>query len=153
MDCSVTARPKGVTLLELIFALFLFATLVPLFVGLWSSHHRAVKKNAEVIVGNNICQLILEQAIAAGYSGVDAVAATPLADRTLSLRTTITDSSKTPSSTWSQDKSYIWTMTVTDSSTDSSLMADEKLVTVEVAWEMGERTETTTAATLLVNTP
>lgn len=142
------------TLLELILALFLFATLVPLFVGLWSTHHRAVEKSAGVVLGNNICHLILEQAVAAGYSGVDSLAATTLADRTLSLQTSITDSSTSPPSSWSTSKDYVWSMTVTSGpSTTPALRSGEKLVSVRVEWTERGRNQTVQASTLLVDNP
>ena len=74
MDGQINRR-SGLTLLEVVFAMFLFATLVPLFVGIWIKHHRAVEKSAGVIAATNICQLILEQAMEAGYDGVDGMAA------------------------------------------------------------------------------
>ena len=154
MDGSVKHSPKGMTLLELILALFLFATLVPLFVGLWSTHHRAVEKSASVVLGNNICHLILEQAMAAGYSGVDSLAATTLADRTLSLQTTTTDSSTVPPSSWSNSKDYVWSMSVTAGpSTTPSLRSGEKLVNVKVEWTERSQKQTVQASTLLVDTP
>jgi type II secretory pathway pseudopilin PulG len=153
MDCQVASSSRGITLLELIFALFLFASLVPLFVGIWSKHHRAVQKSAGVLAATNICQLILEQSMEAGYDGVDAMAATTLADRTITLRTTITDSSVGPSSTRSFDKDFVWTMTVDTPSTEPTLQAGEKLVTVEIQWEERGDTHKNQASTLLVQSP
>ena len=154
MDGPVKHNRQGMTLLELILALFLFATLVPLFVGLWSTHHRAVEKSAGVVLGNNICHLILEQAMAAGYSGVDTLAATTLADRTLSLKTSITDSSSTPPSSWSTSKDYVWVMTVASGpSTSPALRNGEKLVNVRVEWTERGQKQNVQASTLLVDTP
>lgn len=134
-------------------ALFLFATLVPLFVGLWRMHHQAVQRNIGVIAGTNVCQLILEQAIASGFDGVDAMAATALADRTLALRTTLEDARTSPPTIRTQSRDYVWTLTIDDSSTDPALMTDEKLVRVSVNWQEGEETRTTSATTILVRNP
>ena len=131
MDGQINRR-SGLTLLEVVFAMFLFATLVPLFVGIWIKHHRAVEKSAGVIAATNICQLILEQAMEAGYDGVDGMAATTLADRTLTLRTTITDDVTGTSSTHSSDKSFVWSLTVDTPTTEPSLRTGEKLITVEI---------------------
>lgn len=141
------------TLLELLMALFLFATLVPLFAGLWSTHHRAVRKSLNVVAATNICNLILEQAVGAGYAGVDAMAATTLADRTLTLRTTTVDSSQGAPTTNLQDETYIWNMTVQGPADDPSIRVGEKLVRVEVEWEERGATQQVDASTLLVTSP
>jgi hypothetical protein len=146
-------RRSGLTLLEVVFAMFLFATLVPLFVGIWVKHHRAVEKSAGVIAATNICQLILEQAMEAGYDGVDGMAATTLADRTLTLRTTITDDVTGTSSTHSSDKSFVWSLTVDTPTTEPSLRTGEKLITVEIEWEERGKTLTNRASTLVVEGP
>jgi hypothetical protein len=141
------------TLLEVVFAMFLFATLVPLFVGIWIKHHRAVEKSAGVIAATNICQLILEQAMEAGYDGVDAMAATAPADRTITLRTTISDETTGTPSTHSSDKSFVWSLTVDTPTTESSLRNGEKLITVEIQWEERGQTLTNRASTLVVEGP
>ncbi len=133
--------------------MFLFATLVPLFVGIWIKHHRAVEKSAGVIAATNICQLILEQAMEAGYDGVDGMAATTLADRTLTLRTTITDGATGTPSTHSSDKNFVWSLTVDTRATEPSLRDGEKLITVEIEWEERGQTLTTRASTLVVEGP
>ena len=152
MDGQINRR-SGLTLLEVVFAMFLFATLVPLFVGIWIKHHRAVEKSAGVIAATNICQLILEQAMEAGYDGVDGMAATTLADRTLTLRTTITDDVTGTSSTHSSDKSFVWSLTVDTPTTEPSLRTGEKLITVEIEWEERGKPPTKRAATLVVEGP
>ena len=89
----------------------------------------------------------------AGYDGVDGMAATTLADRTLTLRTTITDDGTGTPSTHSSDKSFVWSLTVDTPTTEPSLRTGEKLITVEIEWEERGKTLTNRASTLVVEGP
>jgi hypothetical protein len=89
----------------------------------------------------------------AGYDGVDAMAATAPADRTITLRTTISDETTGTPSTHSSDKSFVWSLTVDTPTTESSLRNGEKLITVEIQWEERGQTLTNRASTLVVEGP
>jgi hypothetical protein len=144
---------SGLTLLELILALFLFASIVPLFAGIWTLHHRSVKKNIGVIAGNHICHLVLEQTMAVGYDGVNALSETPLADRTMSLATTTIDNSGSVPVEREVSKDYVWSITVETPAEEPTLMAGEKLITVDVTWEDERKVGRAQLSTLLAAGP
>lgn len=132
----------------MILALFLFMLLVPLFGGMWPMHKQAVNKNRAALGANHICRQILERAITAGFNNVDDLETVPLADRTITLKTTREDKSGGSSEV---SKDFVWTVEVKNSSEEPSLLAKEKLVEVEVAWMEKGEPKLVTMSTLLAD--
>lgn len=139
----------GLSLLEMVMALFLFSLLVPLFAGIWPIHRQAVNQNRAALSANHICRQVLEDATTSGYSGVDMFESVPAADRTIILTTTREEDGVPRSTT--QD--FVWSVEVKDPGEEPSLLPGEKLVQVKVEWV--ERTESKSfeMATILVEAP
>lgn len=145
MDCRLANRGgesgtnsgrRGITLLEMVLALFLFAIIVPLFAGIWPIHKRAVSQSHAAVCGNHICRKVLEDSISAGYDGVDALEAAPLADRTIQL---VTEREDNDGNVTTQSQTFVWTLDVRTPAEEPTLLTGEKLVVAEVDWtEQGE---------------
>ena len=105
------------------------------------------------MAGNRICHLVLEQAIASGYDGVDVMVGTALSDRTITLARRMEDMSTGVPSESQASIDYVWNIVVKTAAEESALLAGEKLVEVEVEWAIGNRPERVKMSTLMVDTP
>lgn len=119
-------RRRGLTLVEVIVALFVFATLMPLFVAIWPINKRAVTKSQSELAGRSLCKLVLDDAIGAGFDGVDAMTAVALADRTVTLKRSHAGVETT------QD--FVWEIATQTQATLPALEVDEKWVRATVSW-------------------
>lgn len=128
--------PKGMTLLELILALFLFITVVPLFAAMWPINHRAVNQSRAHLGASHICRQVLDEAISLGYQEVETLTTRPEPDRTIALTETHEDH-RTGEPVISRQTNSIFVWEVTTGTT--GLMEGEKLVRALVRWnEAGE---------------
>lgn len=140
---------SGLTLLEMVLALFLFAILVPLFAGIWPIHKRAVNQNQASLCGNHICRQVLEDSVSAGYDGVDSLETTALIDRTISLVTEKSENGVTQTRT----TQFVWSVDVKTDADEPSLASGEKLVNARVDWEDGGQPKAYEMSTILVENP
>ncbi len=137
---------RGMTLLEVILALFLFITVVPLFAAMWPINHRAVNQSRSLLGASHICRQVLDEAISLGYHEVETLAARPEADRTITLTETLEDHRTTTPVVSKQTNSvFEWEVTTT---TDG-LMEGEKLVRSQVRWNEAGEERTLEMSTLL----
>lgn len=143
-------RQRGFSLLEMILALFLFAMLVPLFAGVWPIHKRAVSQNRAALSANHICRQVLDEAISSGYTGVDSMETSPLADRTITL---VVEREDKQGHVSTQTQDFVWKVKVEDDSENSDVFPGEKLVTAEVEWTELSKTRHFSMSTLMVDSP
>lgn len=61
---------RGVTLLEVIFAAFIFAGLVTALSAMWVIHAQSQKQTGMVLVAADLAELAMNRALAQGYHGV-----------------------------------------------------------------------------------
>lgn len=140
----------GFNLLELIVALFLFIIIVPLFASLWPIHHRAVNQSKAQLGASHICRIVLEDAISAGFDGVEALKVLPVADRTITLNETVEDQRTVPPKPpVTKSSEFVWTI----NTTTSGLMAGEKLITAQVDWTESGEAKSLEMTTLLAEDP
>lgn len=66
-DIAVKYRARGLSLLEIIFASFIFASLVTLLSGIWVLHARAQRQTGLMLVASDLADLEMNRALAAGY--------------------------------------------------------------------------------------
>ena len=65
-------RTRGVTLLEVIFAAFIFAGLVTTLSAIWAIQARSQKQTGMALVAADLADLAMNRALAQGYYGVTA---------------------------------------------------------------------------------
>lgn len=146
----VKARIRcGLTLLEMIMAIFLFAIMVPLLLSSWPIHKEAVNLSRGSLCASHICRQVLEDALTTGYDGVDSLATRPLPDRTVELKTeTIISGQSTVTS-----REFVWVVNVESKATNSALLDGEKLVQVSVNWEENGEAKKIEVSTLVAEEP
>ena len=141
---------SGLTLLEMVLAIFLFAMLVPLFAGVWPAHKRAVSQSRGAMCANHICRQVLEEAISSGYTGVDNLEVAPLSDRTITL---VVEREDNQGNVNSQSQDFVWQVVVEDDTENASVLSGEKLVTARIEWVEQSRSRHFSMSTLLVDVP
>ena len=71
MWCSVRPRARrGVTLLEIVFASFIFAGLVTVLSGIWVMHARAQRQTGQYLVAADLADMEMSRALAQGYNDI-----------------------------------------------------------------------------------
>lgn len=71
-DIAVKHQARGLSLLEIVFASFIFASLVTLLSGIWVLHARAQRQTGLMLVAGDLADLEMNRALATGYHDIQA---------------------------------------------------------------------------------
>lgn len=64
---TVNHRRRGLSLLEVVFAAFIFSSLVTMLSGIWVYHARAQRQTGLLLVASDLADLEMNRALALGY--------------------------------------------------------------------------------------
>jgi Tfp pilus assembly protein PilV len=67
MGRTLPARTRGLSMLEMIFAVTLFATIVVALMGVWAMHARAVGRARNTLLASHLGEKVMETCLAQGW--------------------------------------------------------------------------------------